>query len=171
MSHYVYCLASDEVHARIIVEALFATGISPEHVSLFSNHRSTNVALADDFNTQVPQGSFAGANVGGAVGWLAGLAALSIPGIGLLVTAGPIVGFIAGIAVGASLGNKSGALIEQMGIPDDVVALYEAGMQQGKIIISTQLANDAWNRQTLDAMRARGAEEIGSTVEQLVPEK
>jgi hypothetical protein len=168
MSHYVYCLAADEARARAIVEGLYATGIGHEYVSILSQHPPTTAALASDLNTLVPQGSFAGANVGGAIGWLAGLTALTIPGIGLFVAAGPIVGFIAGIALGASLGNKSGALIEEMGIPDETVALYEAGMTEGKIIITTQLANDAWNRQALDTMRDLGGENIGSTVEQLL---
>jgi hypothetical protein len=170
MSHYVYCLTTDEENARAVVQALFAVGISHEHISVLSTHKPTTQALSDELNTQIPQGSFAGANMGGAIGWLAGLTILTVPGIGLIVAAGPIVGLIAGIAVGASVGNKSGALIEEMGIPDNSVALYEAGMLEGKIIISAQLANDAWNQQALDAMRDMGAVEIGSTVEQLSPQ-
>jgi len=61
-----------------------------------------------------------GAMVGGTLGWLAGIGALAIPGLGPFLAAGPIVGALAGAGAGGVVCGVVGALIG-MGIPE-----YEA---------------------------------------------
>jgi hypothetical protein len=58
--------------------------------------------------------------VGGALGLLAGIGALAIPGVGPLIAAGPIMAALAGLGVGGAVGGLVGALVG-MGIPE-----YEA---------------------------------------------
>lgn len=51
------------------------------------------------------------------LGWLAGLGMLTVPGIGPLVAAGPIVAALAGIGAGGATGGLIGALVGS-GIPE-----------------------------------------------------
>ena len=55
--------------------------------------------------------------VGGGLGWLVGIGALAIPGVGPFIAAGPIMAALAGAAVGAAAGGLTGALVG-LGIPD-----------------------------------------------------
>ena len=54
--------------------------------------------------------------IGGTLGWLAGIGALAIPGLGF-IAAGPIIGAVGGIGTGGLIGGIAGALIG-MGIPE-----------------------------------------------------
>ena len=60
---------------------------------------------------------------GGAVGWLLGMGALAIPGIGPVVAAGPIMGALAGLGAGSVLGGLAGALTG-MGVPDAEISSF-----------------------------------------------
>src|ERR1700754_1373234 len=56
-------------------------------------------------------GAVGGLAFGGALGWLAGAGALTIPGIGPFVAAGPIMAAIAGAGIAGTVGGVAGALI------------------------------------------------------------
>ena len=62
--------------------------------------------------------------IGGAPGWLAGIGAFALPGLGAFIAAGPIMGALAGVGVGGVLGGITGALIGS-GIPEYEARRYE----------------------------------------------
>ena len=68
--------------------------------------------------------------LGGALGLLAGIGALAIPGVGPLIAAGPIMAALAGVGVGGAVGGFTGALIG-MGIPEYEAKRYEGRLQKG----------------------------------------
>jgi hypothetical protein len=86
--------------------------------------------------------TLAGAGVGGAVGGAVGAtilalitagAALTIPGIGLVIV-GPLAGALAGGATGAAAGGLIGTLVGA-GIPDDRARIYEKDLRDGSILL------------------------------------
>lgn len=72
---------------------------------------------------------------GGALGLLAGLGALTIPGLGPFVAVGPILVAFAGAATGVALGGLAGALVG-MGVPEHHATRYEDGVRSGGILMS-----------------------------------
>lgn len=161
MSHFVYCLANDPTQARTVVDAVSALGITSDQISVLAANQHTTGHLAKDLHAHTAHGSFSGGNIGGSIGWLAGLGSLAIPGIGLFVASGPILGFLTGIAVGRAVGNLNGAMIEEMGIPDTAIPRYREGLTQGRIVISMKATQDDVD-QVMAEIRRTGAEEIGS---------
>lgn len=161
MTNYIFCLVHDMGQAQSLVQTLSGIGINREQISLLSANPQDSDRLAGDLRTEVTHGGFTGGNIGGAIGWLVGLSTFAIPGIGLFVAAGPIVGFIAGIVVGKKLGNLKGAMMEEMGIPDDLLAQFEQGLKAGQIVVSVKMqANETMDR-VLEVVRLSGATEIG----------
>lgn len=146
------------------MQALAEAGIPSDRVSVLSADRKTNGNLAGDPHGHVAHGSLEGLNIGGAIGWLAGLGALAIPGIGLFVAAGPILGILTGVAVGASLGTLRGAMVEEMGIPDASLPHFEEAMKEGKIAISARIEDGEPSTRASVVLRHAGALEIGSTL-------
>lgn len=71
-----------------------------------------------DRASEVAIGAGTGAALGGLGGFLVGLGALAIPGIGPVLAAGPIAAALAGVGLGAAAGGVIGALTE-LGIPED----------------------------------------------------
>ena len=107
-NHSVICLASSQSQAEIIVDQLRSAGFSSNDISdLFADH-GTSRDFAHEKHTKAPEGTAAGAStggiVGGALGWLAGIGALAIPGVGPFVAAGPILASLSGAAIGATVG-------------------------------------------------------------------
>lgn len=81
---------------------------------LFPDNRGTK-DFAVEKNTKAPEGTATGATtgavVGGALGWLAGIGALAIPGVGPLIAAGPLMAALTGVGVGGAIGGIAGALV------------------------------------------------------------
>ncbi len=161
MSHFVFCLARDPVQARTVVDALDAIGITSDRISVLAATQEDTGKLAQGLHAHSAHGSFTGGNIGGSIGWLAGLGSLAIPGIGLFIAAGPILGFLTGIAVGRAVGNLNGAMIEEMGIPDASLPRYKDGLNAGQVVISAKTTTDDVES-VLATLRQTGAQEIGS---------
>src|SRR5688572_25637828 len=82
----VFGLYRNESDLNAGVDALRAAGYRNTDISvLFPDNRGTK-DFAHEKNTKAPEGTAAGAAsgmaIGGALGWLAGIGALAIPGIG-----------------------------------------------------------------------------------------
>jgi hypothetical protein len=118
--------------------------------------------------TKAPEGAAAGAGsgavLGGALGLLAGIGALAIPGVGPLIAAGPIMAALAGVGVGGAVGGFTGALIG-LGIPEYEAKRYEGLMQKGAILLSVHCESSDEVKRAKDLMRGTGAEDISSTGE------
>lgn len=79
------------------------------------------------------EGITAGGVLGSIAGLAAGAGALVIPGIGPLVAMGPIAGMLSG----AATGGLAGGLLD-WGIPEEEGRHYEEDVKQGKILLSVQ---------------------------------
>src|SRR5262245_22462427 len=122
--------------------------------------------FAHSKGTKAPEGVTAGAGtgavVGGALGWLAGIGALAIPGVGPLIAAGPIVAALAGVGVGGTLGGITGALVG-MGIPEYEAKRYEGRIKNGGALISIHCDDSDWVKKAKDVLDRTGAQDIAST--------
>lgn len=135
----VFCLASSETQAVNIVTRLRQSGFGSGDISVLLPDRAGTRDFAHEQHTKAPEGAVtgvgAGGVLGGALGWLVGIGALAIPGLGPFIAAGPIMAALSGAAVGAAVGGVTGALIG-MGVPEFEAKLYEGKLREGKILIS-----------------------------------
>jgi len=123
-------------------------------------------------STRRPEGAATGAGtggiVGGALGWLAGIGTLAIPGVGPFIAAGPILAALSGAAVGATVGGLTGGLIGA-GIPEYEVKRYEGKLASGNILISTHCATREEAKRARDIFERAGAEDISDSDESSPP--
>jgi hypothetical protein len=124
--------------------------------------------FAHEKNTKAPEGAATGAGsgavIGGTLGWLAGIGALAIPGVGPLIAAGPIVAALAGAGVGGTLGGITGALVG-MGIPEYEAKRYEGRVKEGSILLSVHCDDSTWTKKAKEILERTGAEDVSSTGE------
>src|SRR5690606_8367545 len=135
----VICLATSRAQAEHIVDQLRLADFSSNDISaLFADHGTTR-DFAHETHTKAPEGTVAGAGTGGvirgALGWLAGIGALAIPGVGPFIAAGPILAALSGAAIGATVGGITGCLVG-MGIPEIEAKRYEGKLQEGNILVA-----------------------------------
>ena len=119
---------------------------------LFPDNQGTK-DFAHEKNTKAPEGATtgvaAGGIAGGVLGWLTGIGALAIPGLGPLIAAGPIVAALAGAGAIGTLGGIIGALAG-MGIPEYEAKRYEGRIREGGMLLSVHCDNSDWVRRAKD---------------------
>lgn len=164
----VFGIYPTRTHAEEAVDALRRAGFRNTDISaLFPDNAGTK-DFAHEKNTKAPEGATtggaSGAAVGGVLGWLAGIGALAIPGIGPLIAAGPIVAALAGMGAGGAIGGLVGALVG-MGIPEYEAKRYEGRVKHGGILLSVHADNHDWVKRAEDILKHTGAEDVSSAGE------
>ena len=98
------------------------------------------------------------------MGWLVGIGALAIPGVGPFIAAGPIMAALAGVAVGAAAGGLTGALVG-LGIPEYEAKQYEGKILKGNVLISVHTETSDEIDRAKAILKREGAQDIAYTGE------
>jgi len=156
MAQTLYVTFSDSNQAEKAVGALLDYGVQKEDVTVIadhagSGHDSVQTEHIDDsaktgISTTTAEdagvGAAKGAGIGLGVGVLAGLAALTIPGVGLVLGGGALASALAAAvattAAGAVAGGVTGYLKDQ-GLPEQVVNVYTQHLQTGGSLVALTL--------------------------------
>ena len=170
----VFCIVTSLAQAERIVDQLKEAGFSNNDISALFADKGTTRDFAHEKNTKAPEGAVVGVGtggvVGGALGWIAGIGALAIPGVGPFIAAGPIMAALSGAAIGATVGGVAGGLIG-MGIPEIEAKRYEGKLKEGNILISVHAENSKAISRAKDIFSAAGAEDICTTGEASAPKE
>lgn len=150
------------------VDALKTAGFRNTDISVLFPENVGTKDFAHKKETKAPEGTAAGATtgavIGGGLGWLAGIGALAIPGLGPFIAAGPIMAALAGVGVGGAVGGITGALIG-MGIPEYEAKRYEGRVKDGGILLSVHSDNSEWTKRAKEILERTGAQDISSSGE------
>jgi hypothetical protein len=168
----VFGIIRSQSDAETIIAALQGAGFSASDVSVLFNDPRASRDFATEKGTKAPEGAVAGGGAGGAIGGtlglLAGLGTIAIPGLGLLIAAGPVMAALSGIAVGAAAGALTGGLIG-LGIPEIQAKLYEGKLTEGRVLLAVHAEDDAQVDRAKTILTTRGAEDVSVTREASVP--
>ena len=150
------------------VDALRDAGYRATDISVLLPENEGTKDFAHEKHTKAPEGTATGATsgavIGGGLGWLAGIGALAIPGLGPLIAAGPIVAALAGAGAGGVLGGLTGALVG-MGIPEYEAKRYEGRVKEGGILLSVHCDDSNWTKRAKEILERTGANDVSSTGE------
>ena len=164
----VFAIFSDRLHVETGVDALLEHGFRAEDVSVLLADNMGTKDFAHEKHTKAPEGATAGAGagalVGGAIGLLAGLGAIAIPGLGIFLAAGPIIGALAGAGAAGVAGGIIGSLIG-LGMPEYEAKRYEGLIKEGRILLSVHCDNSDWVKRAKEVLANAGAEDISSAGE------
>ncbi len=164
----VFGLYPSRSQAESAVNLFQNAGYRPTDISMLAPENIGNKDLAIQKNSKSPEGAttgaVSGAVVGGAMGWLAGIGALSIPGLGPLIAAGPIMAALAGAGAGGAVGGIGGALVG-LGIPEYEAKRYEGRIRDGGTLLSIHCDSSEWTSRAKKMMQITGAQDISSTSE------
>ncbi len=137
----VFCIADNRAKALGIVKSLRASGFRDNEISLVMAHENSDGYISVEGHTKAPEGATAGgtggAILGGALGWMAGIGALAIPGLGPFIAAGPIMAALGGAAIGGTAGGLTGGLIG-LGFSEYEAKQYETYLKDGNALISVR---------------------------------
>jgi hypothetical protein len=170
----VFCIATSRTQAEEIVDQLKDANFSNNDISVLLPDKGTSRDFAHEKSTKAPEGAVAGAGtggvIGGALGWVAGIGALAIPGVGPFIAAGPIIAALSGAAIGATVGGIAGGLIG-LGIPELEAKRYEGKVKAGNLLISVHTENSEEISRAKDIFTKAGAQDICITGEASTPKE
>ncbi len=109
-------------------------------------------------------GAVTGGVVGGAAGLAASLMGLTIPGIGPIIAAGPIVAALSGAGVGAVAGGLIGGLTD-LGVSKSHAEYYAESVRRGGALVTVH-ADDTRAERAAEIMREHGAVDIERRAEE-----
>ena len=164
----VFAIYHNREGAERAVDSLVKDGFRHADISVLLPESSGTKDFAHEKHTKAPEGTTAGAGagavVGGALGLLAGIGALAIPGLGPFIAAGPIMGALAGAGTGGVVGGLIGALVG-MGIPEYEAKRYEGSVKSGGILLSVHCDNADWVKRAINVLERTGGKQISHTGE------
>jgi hypothetical protein len=136
----VVAIYKSHAEAETAVKELQQSGFDMKKLSIVGRDYHTDEHVVGYYNTgdRMKHWGKTGAFWGGIWGLLFGSAFFLIPGVGPLVMAGPLVGWIVGALEGAVVvGGLSalGAGLYGMGIPKDSILQYETALKSGKFVV------------------------------------
>ena len=124
--------------AERALSGLREAGFVPDQVSVIARDtEATRTIVRDtgmgDDDGAAGGGALAGAAAGGIIGWLVGISALVIPGIGPIVGAGVLASTLIGAAAGGLIGALAG-----LGVPEEDARHYETHVSEGRILLTVR---------------------------------
>ena len=172
MDKAVFCIVDTEAQATQITDDLKTAGFDNSAISALFPDKAGSRDFAHEQHTKAPEGASTGAAggavIGGALGWLAGIGTLAIPGVGPLMAAGPILAMLSGAAVGGTVGGLTGALVG-LGIPEYEAKRYEGKVKDGNILLSVHTGDGDQRSRAKSIFERAGAHDVSSTGETSVP--
>jgi uncharacterized membrane protein len=172
MSQSVFCIANNRGQAERIVERLQAQGFSSSDISVLLPDTGGTGDFGHVKSTKASEGIAVGATTGGvaggALGLLAGIGALAIPGLGPFIAAGPLMAALSGAAIGATTGGLVGGLVG-LGIPEIEAKRYEDKLKKGNYLICAHAKDSKQIEHAEKIFKDAGAEDICTVSEATAP--
>jgi hypothetical protein len=141
--------------------------IPPKHLDDGENLQRTDLVAKSGLSTTTAgdagSGAVQGAAVGLGVGVLAAMAAIFVPGVGLVAGAGALATAIAGTVGAAGAGAITGGAVgflKDQGVPDEALTVYREAYSAGGAILAVNLPEKV-DRFEIEAVLAKyGAQNV-----------
>src|SRR5689334_13407007 len=150
------------------VDALRGAGFRSEDISVLFPENMGSKDIGHEKNTKAPEGATAGgisgAVIGGTLGWLIGVGAIAIPGIGPLIAAGPIVAALAGAGAAGATGGLVGGLVGA-GVPEVEAKRYAGRVRDGGCLLSVHCDDSKWAKRAEEILEATGGKHVVKAAE------
>jgi hypothetical protein len=164
MSHAIICIVEGQADADRIVEVLRTSGFNNDHISALvpnggEDKSSQPPRAATKATEHATTGAKTGLIIGGALGLLAGVGFLAIPGLGPFIAAGPLMALLSGAALGGSAGGVAGGLIG-LGVHEDDAKLYESKLRDGNILLSVHTESVEEATRAEEILKSNGARDV-----------
>ena len=169
----VFATLDEAKHAVVELENLGVpyseiSVISGAHDKAVDGHAQEHLGDHDPLiETEARKGAAAGAGVGGAAGLIAGLAMLTVPGLGAVAAVGWLVGTIGATLGGAALGTATGGLVATLthhGMSEKDAHVFSEAVKRGETLVSARVSDHQFDQAEalMSGLQAGDAETRGA---------
>jgi hypothetical protein len=150
------------------ISVLHKAGYRATDISVLSSDNPGTKDFALEKRTRALEGAATAAAacavIGAALAWLVSIQTVTIPGLGLLVAAGPVLAALAGAGAGGALGWILG-LLAGGSMQEYVARRYAGRIRRGGILASVHCDSREWCGRAKKILRDTGARDISSALE------
>jgi hypothetical protein len=160
--------------SRIAVESAIKgfkdAGFSGSQISVILPDTRTRGSkeMATETDTKAPQSvivgpgsEVGGSGVGSALGWLVGIGAVTLPGLGPVIAVGPLIVALAGIGIGRGADGFAGSLAA-LGLPEVDAKRFEQRLLTGEVLVAICCDSAEHFQRAREIMEITHAEDIAS---------
>lgn len=158
-SNVVVGVFSQPEEARDAILHLREAGLPDDSISMVM--RSPGEQTEHTSNIAADAGI--GAAAGGLGGILLSFAAMAVPGVGMVMAAGPLLAALGGAGIGAVAGGLIGALTD-IGVPEEEAHFYAEGVRRGDAVVTVRAHNSTEADRARSIMNENGATDIAARV-------
>jgi len=166
-------LFESQAMAQRAIEDLRTATVDAGRVSVIARDKERARDVAEQTGAEVATGAATGAGLGailgGAAGWLVGIGALAIPGIGPIVAAGPIAAAlgVAGTtaAAGAGVGVVAGGIVGALtgwGFSESEAKAYQDGIERGDLLLAVEVPDGDDAGRVEDIFKRDGGDRVST---------
>jgi len=150
----VLALFPNMYSVNMAIDSLRDLGYTDDAISVITKKdtvKSNEINVDNDSVAGIKDGAKMGGAIGGVIGLLAGIGAITIPGLGVLLISGPLAtalgltGVVGATATGALTGALAGGLVgtlKEIGIDEPQARLYEERVKSGYILLGVATEED-----------------------------
>jgi uncharacterized membrane protein len=174
MKNYITATFDDRSMADRVLDQLSSDGFTSDRISVISREDviQGGVKIEDeDKGSNIGKTATVGGVIGGVVGLLAGIGAITIPGIGPLLIAGPLASALgiglsttaAATASGALTGAVAGGLfgaLKEFGFDEAKARNIENKVKEGSILLMVEAETDEHEDAITEVFEQHGGENI-----------
>jgi uncharacterized membrane protein len=159
-------LFDSRTRAENAVDALVRAGFTREQLSIITSDARSRADTPDlGPKDEISSEAGAGAAIGGIAGFIGGIVALAIPGIGPIIAAGPLAAGLMGAGLGAATGGIIGTL-KSHGVPEDDASRFSEAIRRGRVMVAAQVSESSADT-VADIMDSHGAIDVDEPEEQI----
>lgn len=141
MTRTIVGVFDDIAETETVVKELAGNGVPKDGISVVTHRAKCGPSIGPVDGVTGGWSAGSAPAVGGAAGFMAGMVALTIPGIGPILAVGPLAAGLAGGGVGTVAGGILGRL-KGMGVSDDDAGCYCEAVRRGGILLSVEVPDD-----------------------------
>ncbi|MDB5080480.1 MAG: hypothetical protein JWP00_2404 [Chloroflexi bacterium] len=168
----VVALFENPAAANVGLSSLRASGFNPDQISYLCRSQDalavleqpsiTNSLIRPEEHSLAESpalGAISGGIMGGSLGWLVGLALITVPGVGVMVGAGALATLIGSAVAGATLGGLGGGLL-LYGMPEDEAKHYANQLQGDRVLIVLEGVSQETEGKATQLLEEAGGKEV-----------
>jgi hypothetical protein len=148
-THTIIGFFSTQERAEAAVNELVREGFTRDQISVVAGKKGDiqgkRSSDAPHLGPVVETGSTSDtgekAAIGSLAGFIAGIVALAIPGIGPIIAAGPLAVALTGAAAGAATGGLIGVMTND-GVPEEAARRYSQAIVSGRVMVTVRADGD-----------------------------
>lgn len=166
-THTVVGFFGSRQQAETAINSLISHGFSRDTISVVATEETSTAApkVGPVPETGSTSDTAEKAVIGGMAGFIVGIAALAIPGVGPVIAAGPLAAALTGAAAGAATGGLIGIMTDD-GIPQREAERYSKAIRAGHVMVTLRTPEDraASAADLLEQNGATGIDDAGQAV-------